>query len=181
VTLAQILWEYDEEVREIFAISRATRSLSDLIAGQTNTAEIKRIAKRTNWEVHDSFSAYAERMRKLLCIPGEKALEVFNRAIGMKEVGDIDGFVRQFLLPSADTFTFIRDTVQPHYRTLLDCWAAIDRAERQIALLRPVSESAGRISAAELQIAQWRELQDSVRPYYVIGHQETSFSEHRPV
>lgn len=170
VTLAQILWEYDEEVREIFAISRATRSLRDLIAGQTNTAEIKRIAKRTNWEVHDSFSAYAERMRKLLCIPGEKALEVFNRAIGMKEVGDIDGFVRQFLLPSADTFTFIRDTVQPHYRTLLDCWAAIDRAERQIALLRPVSESAERISAAELQIAQWRELQDSVRPYYAMRH-----------
>jgi uncharacterized protein YPO0396 len=43
-------------------------------------------------------------MRALLHIPGDKALEVFNRAIGMKEVNDIDAFVRQFMLPSADSF-----------------------------------------------------------------------------
>ena len=167
VTLAQVLWEYDEEVREIFVICRAPKSLKDLLGQQMNTTEIKRAAKQSGWEVFDSFPSYSERMRKLLHIPGEKALEVFNRAIGMKEVGDIDAFVRQFLLPSADTFTFIRDTVQPHYRTLMDCWSAIDRAERQLNALRPVSENAGRVAAAEARIREWKELHDAVKPYFL--------------
>ena len=167
VTVAQVLWEYDEDVREIFAIYRGPKSLKDLLARQTNTIEIKRTAKLAGWEVFESFSSYSERMRKLLHIPGEKALEVFNRAIGMKEVGDIDAFVRQFLLPSADTFSFIRDTVQPHYKTLMDCWTAIDRAERQLGALRPVSEGAERVSAAESKIMEWRELQDGVKPYFL--------------
>lgn len=167
VTLAQVLWEHDEDVREIFAICRASRSLKDLLGQQTNTTEIKRTAKQNGWEVFDSFPSYSERMRKLLHIPGEKALEVFNQAIGMKEVGDIDAFVRQFLLPSADTFVFIRDTVQPHYRTLMDCWSAIDRAERQLNALRPVSENAARVAAAEFKIKEWKELQDAVKPYFL--------------
>src|SRR5579872_493624 len=88
----------------------------------------------------------------------------------MKEVGDIDSFVRQFMLPSADTFAFIRDTVQPHYRTLLDCWAAIERAERQISLLRPVAEWANRISDGEARIDGLRHLQELVQPYYATRH-----------
>ena len=139
-TVAQILWEHEDQVRELYAVSNGCRSLCDLIGAHGNTADIKRAARRDRWEIEESFTAYAVRMRNLLHIPGDKALEVFNRAIGMKEVSDIDAFVRQFMLPSAETFAFIRDTVQPHYRTLLDCWAAIERAERQIALLAPVAD-----------------------------------------
>ena len=169
-TLAQILWEHEDQVRELYAVSHGCRSLGDLIAAHGNTADIKRAARRENWEVEESFTAYAERMRSLLHIPGDKALEVFNRAIGMKEVSDIDAFVRQFMLPSADIFAFIRDTVQPHYRTLLDCWSAIDRAERQIVLLRPVAEHAERIGFSEARIDAWRQLQEMVQPYFATTH-----------
>lgn len=170
VTLAQILWEYDEQARELYAVSRGRRNLHDLVGGQENTAEIRRAARRNNWEIEDSFTAYAERMRGLLHIPGDKALEVFNRAIGMKEVNDIDAFVRQFMLPSADTFPFIRDTVQPHYRTLLDCWSAIERAERQIDLLRPVAESAQQIASGDKKIENWKNLQELIVPYFATRH-----------
>jgi uncharacterized protein YPO0396 len=169
-TLAQVLWEHEEQVRELYAVAPGRHSLRDLLDGHANTAEIRRAGRRSGWQIEDSFAAYSERMRALLYIPGDKALEVFNRAIGMKEVGDIDSFVRQFMLPSADTFAFIRDTVQPHYRTLLDCWAAIERAERQIALLRPVAEWANRISDGEARIDGWRHLQELVQPYYATRH-----------
>ena len=112
-TLAQVLWEHEEQVRELFAVSPARHSLQDLVEGYANPAEIRRAARRNGWQIDDSFAAYAERMRSLLHIPGDKALEVFNRAIGMKEVSDIDAFVRQFMLPSADTFAFIRDQYCP--------------------------------------------------------------------
>jgi uncharacterized protein YPO0396 len=148
-TLAQILWENGDQIREIYATAPGRRSLRDLLGGHTNTNEIRRAARRSGWLMEDSFAAYAERFRALLHIPGEKALEVFNRAIGMKEVGDIDAFVRQFMLPAADTYPFIRDTLQPHYRTLLDCWSAIERAEKQVTLLRPIAEAAARIEAGD--------------------------------
>src|SRR5581483_104198 len=82
-TLAQVLWEHEEQVRELYAVASGRRSLRDLIAGHSNTADIRRAARRGGWQIEDSFAAYAERMRSLLCIPGDKALEVFNRAIGM--------------------------------------------------------------------------------------------------
>ena len=112
-TLAQVLWEHEEQVRELFAVSPARHSLQDLVEGYANPAEIRRAARRNGWQIDDSFAAYAERMRSLLHITGDKALEVFNRAIGMKDVSDIDAFVRQFMLPSADTFAFIRDQYCP--------------------------------------------------------------------
>jgi uncharacterized protein YPO0396 len=168
--VAQVLWEHEEQIRELYAVGTGRRGLGDLLAGHSNTTEIRRSARRAGWTVEDTFAAYAERMRALLHIPGDKALEVFNRAIGMKEVTDIDAFVRQFMLPSADTFGFIRDTVQPHYRTLLDCWGAIEKAERQVKLLRPVSERAARIEDGEQRIEGWRQLQEVAVPYFASRH-----------
>jgi uncharacterized protein YPO0396 len=170
VTVAQVLWEHEEQIRELYAVGTGRRGLRDLMAGHSNTGEIRRAARRGGWTVEDGFAAYAERMRELLHIPGDKALEVFNRAIGMKEVTDIDAFVRQFMLPSADTFGFIRDTVQPHYRTLLDCWGAIQKAERQVTLLRPVAERAARINDGEQRIDVWRQLQEIAVPYFASRH-----------
>jgi uncharacterized protein YPO0396 len=170
VTVAQVLWEHEEQIRELYAVGTGRRGLRDLMAGHSNTGEIRRAARRAGWTVDDGFAAYAERMRELLHIPGDKALEVFNRAIGMKEVTDIDAFVRQFMLPSADTFGFIRDTVQPHYRTLLDCWGAIEKAERQVTLLRPVAERAARMNDGEQRIEVWRQLQEIAVPYFASRH-----------
>ncbi len=170
VTVAQVLWEHEEQVRDIYAATHGRRSLTDLLAGQANTGDIKRAARRAGWHIEDTFAAYAERMRALLHIPGDKALEVFNRAIGMKEVSDIDAFVRQFMLPTAETFGFVRDTLLPHYRTLLDCWAAIERAERQITLLRPVVGERARIRSAEAKIEAWKRLQTLARPYFASRH-----------
>jgi len=167
VTLAQVLWMNDDQVRELYAVTPARRGLGELLDGKTNTTDIRRGARAGGWDLYDSFSAYSERMRGLLHIPGDKALEVFNRAIGMKEVGDIDAFIRQFMLPSADTLTFIRDTIQPHYRALLDCWTAITRAERQVELLRPVTELGSRIATGETRITALKRLQECLRPFFI--------------
>ncbi len=170
VTLAQVLWEHDEQISEIYAIASVPRGLRDLVEGRSTSSDIRRTARRSGWEIDDTFGAYAERMRGMLHIPGEKALEVFNRAIGMKEVGDIDAFVRQFMLPGTDAYTFVRETVLPHYRTLLDCWTAIARAERQIKLLDPIREYATLVSDGEQRSNEWRRLQDLIAPFVASLH-----------
>jgi uncharacterized protein YPO0396 len=45
VTLAQVLWEHEEQVRELYAVAPACRSLCDLLRSRTNTVEIRRAAR----------------------------------------------------------------------------------------------------------------------------------------
>jgi uncharacterized protein YPO0396 len=59
-TLAQILWEHEEQVREIYAVAPGRHSLRDLLDGHANTNEIRRAARRQGWQLDDSFAAYAE-------------------------------------------------------------------------------------------------------------------------
>jgi len=172
VTAAQVLWMQDDQVREFFAITVARRGLAELIGGGTTSTEIRRSARTAGWDIHDTFAAYGERLRALLHIPGDKALEVFNRATGMKEVGDVDAFVRQFMMPAADTYSFIHDAVQPHYHALIDCWMAIERAERQIDLLRPIAENAATITRGENHVDAWNRLVRLVPPFFATAHLE---------
>src|SRR6266849_27661 len=65
-TVAQVLWEHEEQVRELYAASPGRRSLRDLMEGHANTSEIRRAARRNGWQIGDSFAAYAARMRALL-------------------------------------------------------------------------------------------------------------------
>src|SRR5437588_3479448 len=40
VTLAQVLWEHEEQVRELYAVTSGRRSLRDVMEGHSNTGEI---------------------------------------------------------------------------------------------------------------------------------------------
>jgi uncharacterized protein YPO0396 len=57
-TVAQVLWEHDERVRELYAVASDRRSLRDLLEGQTNTTEIRRAGRKRGWEFEDSFPPY---------------------------------------------------------------------------------------------------------------------------
>lgn len=143
VTIAQILWLAGDKVDELFLVAAGQRSikehLSKLGAGTAN--EWKKELKGRQWELKAEFSSYSSRFRALLGIPGEGALEVFNQAIGVKDVEDINDFVRRHMLEPAEERNFIQETLQPHYKELNDCHRSIRRAEDQIAALIPIAEA----------------------------------------
>jgi uncharacterized protein YPO0396 len=68
VTLAQILWEHEEQVRELYAVAPGRHSLRDLLLGHANTGEIRRAARRHGWQIEDSMA------RNLLFTSGAKNL-----------------------------------------------------------------------------------------------------------
>ena len=174
VTIAQILYLDGDSVDEIFLVAVGDRNIRDGLSqlGTGTAVEWKRELKRRHWEVKDGFSAYAGRFRGLLGLPGDGALEVFNQAIGVKDVTSINDFVRSHMLEPADALDFIRETLQPHYKELNDCWDAIQRAESQIAALAPIAAAHERKAAAEGRLADLGRLQEAAPLYYVSRHLE---------
>jgi uncharacterized protein YPO0396 len=148
VTLAQILWESNEKAEEVYAIAEGDKNIKEHLAGIEELRAIRRHLRNRGFSTPGSYSAYCEQFRHLLGIPNESALEVFNQAIGVKEVEDLNKFIRQHLLESNDAVNFIRDTLRPHYVQLDECHKAIQVAQQQIEILNPIADHYSRIELA---------------------------------
>jgi uncharacterized protein YPO0396 len=101
----------------------------------------------------------------LLGIPTRGALEVFNQAIGVKEIADIDSFVRKHMLEPSEAFRFIDDHLKPHYKHLDACYQAIQKAKDQIDREKKLAIQELRSSVADLAVeAAARIVQSSLTP-----------------
>ncbi len=174
VTIAQILWLAGDKVDDLFLVSVGQRSIKDHLSqlGTGTAAEWKKELRERRWEIKNEFSSYSARFRSLLGIPGEGALEVFNQAIGVKDVEDINDFVRRHMLEPSDARSFIQETLQPHYKELNDCHEAIRRAEDQIAELIPIAEAHERRQAALQQREVLQKNLDAAPLYFCVKHLE---------
>ncbi len=174
VTIAQILWLVSDKVDDLFLVAVGQRSIKEHLSqlGAGTAADWKKELKERRWEIKNEFSSYSARFRSLLGIPGEGALEVFNQAIGVKDVEDINSFVRRHMLEPSDARSFIQETLQPHYKELNDCHEAIRRAEDQIAELIPITESHERRQAALQQREVLQKNLDAVPLYFCVKHLE---------
>lgn len=168
VSLAQVLWASDGRPDELFLVARGERTirdhLSDLKGGKR---ELRGELRKRGWDCHDSFSGYGAQFRPMLGVPGEGALEVFNQAIGVKEVDDVNRFVRRHLLEAGNVLTFVKETLTPLYKQLLACWDRIKRAEEQIAKLQPISEAHSKAEAARKRIQEITKQLELARPFYL--------------
>ena len=130
VTLAQVLWVLNEKHDERFAIARADKTIKDHLANLGQTRELMKNLRSRGFEPFDSFTAYSKTFCTRLGVAGEPALEVFNQAIGVKEIGDINQFIRRNMLEDSDATEFIHKQLRPHFDQLDACWKAIETAER---------------------------------------------------
>jgi len=148
ITLAQILWELNEKADEVYAIAEGDKNIKEHLAGIEELRDIRRHLRSRGFSTPGSYTAYCEQFRRLLGIPNESALEVFNQAIGVKEVEDLNKFIRQHLLEANDAVEFIRGTLRPHYVQLDECHKAIQVAEQQLEILNPIADHYSRIDLA---------------------------------
>jgi len=158
ITLAQILWELNEQSDEVYAIAEGDKNIKEHLTGIEEIRDIRRHLKSRGFATPGSYPAYCEQFRRLLGIPNQSALEVFNQAIGVKEVEDLNKFIRQHLLETNDAVTFIRGTLRPHYVQLDECHKAIQVAEQQIEILNPIADHYSRIDLATREKEDLQEL-----------------------
>ena len=172
VSLGEILWEQNDKIDQLYLIARADKNIKEHLTNLGTSRELKKELKKRGFECFDSFTGYEERFRQLLGIPGTGALEVFNQAIGVKEVTDLNQFIQKHMLEPSRALEFIDSHLKPHYQQLSACWEAIKRAEAQLEKLGPIAENHQKIVEAERSKQTLEVLQEALPHFYNQKHLE---------
>lgn len=172
LTLAQILWVANGKDETVYLVGGGEHGIAEHLQGMVTGRGMKKELARRGFDVRDSYKAYREDFCARMGIPGEGALEIFNQAIGVKEVSDVSVFLRRNLLTHGDAQEFIQKQVVPRFGNLEGCWNDIVRAEKQIALLTPVAEAHVEVSDLETKRAEVQKLQSALPYYYLHRHAE---------
>ena len=172
LTLAQILWVANGKDETVYLVGAGELGIAEHLQGMETGRGMKKELARRGFDVRDSYKAYREDFCARMGIPGEGALEIFNQAIGVKEVSDVSVFLRRNLLMHGDAQEFIQKQVVPRFGNLEGCWNDIERAEKQIALLTPVAEAHVEVSDLETKRGDVQKLQSALPHYYLRRHAE---------
>lgn len=92
--------------------------------------DLRRLKNRLGDDVHhfDTFAGYAERFRRLLGIQNEMALKLLHKTQSAKNLGDLNQFLRGFMLDEPETFTASQ-------RLVAD-FAELDAAHKSVVIAR---------------------------------------------
>jgi uncharacterized protein YPO0396 len=151
VTLAQVLWMQDGSVRKFFVISDSELSIVNHFAKFSKITELKKQLRVIGAETFDEFVKYSQQFRKRLGLQSEKALDLFNQTVSIKEIGGLNDFVRNHMLEKTDIQTKINE-LQEGYENLSSAHNAIQKASRQLEKLLPLVEESDKYSKLEKDI-----------------------------
>ncbi len=167
VTLAQVFWLTDG-IKKFHVVATCPLTIQEHFSGFETIKELKnRLRNIKGVSVEDQFNRYSQQFRKLFGLRSDKALDLFNQTVTIKEIGELNDFVRQHMLERTDAQEKISQ-LQEHYENLMLAYQAMQRAEQQMALLRPLADEARKYEAAQSEIDILRGCQEAI-PIYFAG------------
>lgn len=145
VALVQLLWLRGNangpgDVKRHFMIFERSFNLDELeVFGQSNLDLRKLKHSFVNAFHHSEFSAYCERFRRLLGIESDMALRLLHKTQSAKNLGDLNAFLRDFMLDKPATFE-VADRLVSEFDELNAAHQAVVIARRQVETLVPARE-----------------------------------------
>lgn len=112
----------------------------------------------------DGFRPYGERFRRLLGIESEMALKLLHKTQSAKNLGDLNGFLREFMLDRPGTFE-VADRLVAEFTELDAAHQAVVMARRQVETLRPAREAHQRLQEVLLETRSREGLLAAIDPY----------------
>lgn len=164
VTLAQVLWMEDGSVRKFFVVADAELSIAAHFKC-TRTSDLKKQLKAMGAETFDEFIKYSQQFRKRLGLQSEKALDLFNQTVSIKEIGGLNEFVRNHMLEKTDVQTKIRE-LQESYENLTIAHAKIQKAGQQLEALKPLTEEAEKFQNLQSKVTEIKRLTAILPSYF---------------
>lgn len=115
---------------------------------------------------NNNFSVYIKAARKALGLTGhDKALDLFNQTVAVKDIPSLNQFVRDHMLEDGKAESHV-EGLRQQYSDLNDAHEAITRADSQLRTLTPLIDAAEEYRRYERQIEQYR-LAYSLVGFYV--------------
>jgi len=121
--------------------------------------DLRKLKTRLGEDVHhfDTFSGYAERFRRLLGIQNEMALKLLHKTQSAKNLGDLNGFLRGFMLDEPETFGAANRLVTD-FGELDAAHKAVVIAREQVDTLIPARNAHENLQALRRETSTLREL-----------------------
>jgi uncharacterized protein YPO0396 len=126
----------------------------------------RRLKARLGDDVHhfDTFSSYAERFRRLLGIENEMALKLLHKTQSAKNLGDLNQFLRGFMLDEPQTFA-AADRLVADFGELDAAHKAVVIAREQVNTLMPARDGHDALLRSRRTTSELRELQNGLDTY----------------
>lgn len=170
VVLAQVLWVRGnatsaQDVKKLFLVLQREFDVRELAFFAESDFDVRRFKKELPdaW-VKAEFSAYQERFRSLLGIESELALRLLHKTQSAKNLGDLNAFLRDFMLDPPETFAAAERLVN-EFEELSAAHRAVVDAREQIEALSPARERYEELGQVKRQLSILRELDFGVGPY----------------
>jgi uncharacterized protein YPO0396 len=116
----------------------------------------------------DGFSKYAARFKNLFGLKEDnenKSLKLFAQIVGMKELGNLNEFIRQKMIEGVDVDSEF-ENLHSNFITLIQCENEIAKTKCQLELLKPVVDTGKKIEESEKKKEKLSNDQNTVPIWY---------------
>ncbi|OGU64167.1 MAG: hypothetical protein A2W30_02590 [Ignavibacteria bacterium RBG_16_36_9] len=138
VTLAQVFWFENDSIRKFFLISEKELNIEEHFNKVSSIRDLKKkLNVNENTKLYDQFIDYSAAFRKIFGSLSEKALDLFNQTVAIKVIGDLNDFLRNYMLEKLDVNEKINE-LKKNYVDLTKSYEAIQKAEKQSQQLKPL-------------------------------------------
>lgn len=170
VVLAQVLWVRGSttapgDAKRLYLVFEREFDIRELKFFQKSDFDVRRFKRDLpDAQVYPEFSAYQERFRRLLGIENERALRLLHKTQSAKNLGDLNVFMRDFMLDAPATFE-IADRLVTEFGELNAAHQAVVAARHQIETLRPARDEHLRMEEKDRERSALQALQGGVEHY----------------
>ncbi len=167
VTLAQVFHQREDvgQPDRFFLVAPSEMSIAgDFSDFGSNFNALRSRLRKAGAAISDSYPEYGRKMRRLLGIHSEQAMDLFLQTVSMKSVGNLNEFVRSHMLEKMDVSKAIENVVS-HFENLTEAHRAVRRATKQLEILDPLVASLDDYDAVVAKYEQLTARKQAVRPY----------------
>lgn len=170
VVLVQLFWvrgsaNTNNDVKRYFLILERPFDLRELADFSSINFDMRKLKQRMpDAFVRDEFRPYCERFCRLLGIENEAALRLLHKTQSAKNVGDLNSFLRDFMLDKPETFDVAARLVG-EFGELNAAHLAVATAREQVQVLAPARARHQQMEALALQRNALAELVAGMHSY----------------
>lgn len=146
VVLAELFWvrgktTANADIRKVYMVFEREFDLRELEFFQKCDFDLRKLKPAfPEAFIREEFSAFQERFRMLLGIDNELALRLLHKAQSAKNLGELNTFLRDFMLEVPKTFE-LADRLVSEFSELSAAHLAVVAAREQISVLQPAYDT----------------------------------------
>ncbi|MHB1567388.1 MAG: ATP-binding protein [Acidiferrobacter sp.] len=170
VTLVQVFWlrghgNGPTDIRRHYLVLERPFALAELEDFGASNFDVRRLRHR--WAeafTTDEFPAYRERFCRRLGIDSEGALRLLQKTQSAKNLGDLNTFLRDFMLDRPETFA-AADRLVAEFGELNAAHQAVVTAREQVEVLTPARMTYEHLQTQQAERHALQAWQEAINPY----------------